>query len=276
MLFEKKKCKECGSTYDVVLATCPKCKHADEEFENYKIPTHLVWLPIWKQLTIFALGLIGLQIVSLILELIFYRFIDPESVSFLNVINSTRYAIIALAIGAVFIGSFSSLKNSFKKWYPYLIGIGGMIVIYVFDVAYGSIIKSVYPTTTDNGNQQAAVSLIQSYPIMSVLIIGLLGPVVEELTYRVGLFTFLRRVNRWLPYIVTCIVFALIHFSFGGTKDEMINELLNLPSYIFAGAVFCLLYDFFGLSASLTAHISNNLLSVLLTLLFSAISNGNS
>ena len=39
------------------------------------------------------------------------------------------------------------------------------------------------------------------------------------------------------------------------------RELLNIPDYILAGVIFAALYDHFGIGASTTAHVMNNLLS---------------
>ena len=266
MLFGNKICENCGSSYDKALDTCPACKTRDANFKSYGVPKNMVWLSTWKQIVIFAIGLVGLQLISLLLEFILMVFMDPNSTEFLLYINLFRYVIAAGGIACVLIGSFSSFKNSFKKWYPYLIGLGAVFVIYGFNIYYNLIINYIYPTST-NANQEAANSLIVSYPVVCVLLLGILGPVVEEFTYRVGLFTFMCRIKKWVAYLVTIIVFALIHFNFFATGEEMINELLNLPTYMFSGAVFCVLYDLFGLSASLTCHITNNLFSILITLL---------
>ena len=97
------------------------------------------------------------------------------------------------------------------------------------------------------------------------------------MTYRVGLFSFLMRTKRWLAYMVTIIVFAFIHFDFTsiltgiqtGVWDTLINEILNLPEYMMAGAVLCVLYDTCGLSASIIAHVGNNLFSIFLYIISS-------
>lgn len=266
MLFGNKKCENCGSSYDKALDTCPACKTRDSNFLSYGVPKHMVWLTTWKQVVIFAIGLVGLQLISLILELIFMVFLDPNSTEFLLYINLFRYVIAAGGIVCVLIGSFSAFKDSFKKWYPYLIGLGAVFLIYGFNIYYGMIVDYFYPTTT-NANQQAANTLITTYPIVCAFLLGILGPVVEEFTYRVGLFTFMCRIKKWVAYVVAILIFALIHFNFFATGDAMINELLNLPTYMFSGAVFCVLYDLFGLSSSLTCHIANNLFSLFITLL---------
>ena len=109
--------------------------------------------------------------------------------------------------------------------------------------------------------------MVKTYPLLSVLILGFLGPAVEEFTYRVGLFSFLTRVHKALAYAVTIVIFGLIHFDFTATGANMVNELIHLPIYMFSGAALCVLYDFMGLSASLSAHVTNNLLSIIPTIL---------
>jgi len=116
-----------------------------------------------------------------------------------------------------------------------------------------------------NQNQTAIISLVQQLPLVSFITFVWLGPIVEEWTYRLGLFQYLRSVNRWLAYFVTLTLFGLIHFDF--SASNLLNELYNLPLYLVAGAWFCWLYDRFGLKVALTAHITNNFLSIIAILI---------
>jgi membrane protease YdiL (CAAX protease family) len=113
----------------------------------------------------------------------------------------------------------------------------------------------------DNQNQAAIVRLVKDSPIISLVTFGLLGPIVEEWTYRLGLFQYLKSRNKWFAYLLTLTIFGLIHFDF--TSTNLTNELLNLPIYLVAGAWFCFLYDRFGLQVAMSTHIFNNLLSVM-------------
>lgn len=266
MLFSKKNCSDCGSNYDIVDATCPVCGHRDENFETLGIPKNVTWLPWPKQIIIFAIGLIGLNLMSIIGELIFMHFIDPNSVTYLTVINVFRYAICALAICLVIFKDFKKFKDAFIKWQPYLIGVGFAAAILISQVIINLFIQSLHPTTTSD-NQQAVVSVITAYPVLSIFLLGIVGPLVEEFTYRIGLFTFLRRVNVFLAYIVTSLVFGLIHFNFFATGDALINELLNLPSYVISGFLLTLAYDKFGFACSSVAHIVNNLFSIVVSMI---------
>ena len=70
MLFGKKNCSHCGSNYDVVDATCPTCHERDENFDTLGIPKNIIWLPVYKQLILFAVGLVGLNVAGIFMELI--------------------------------------------------------------------------------------------------------------------------------------------------------------------------------------------------------------
>jgi membrane protease YdiL (CAAX protease family) len=112
-----------------------------------------------------------------------------------------------------------------------------------------------------NQNQAAIVRLVKDSPIISLITFGLLGPIVEEWTYRLGLFQYLKGRSKWIAYLVTLTIFGFIHFDFNAAN--LTNELLNLPIYLVAGAWFCFLYDRFGLQVAMATHIFNNLLSIM-------------
>ena len=269
MLFKKKKCENCQSEYDVVEATCPACGTQNEEVQKLRINQNIIWLPWWRQLLIFLIGILGLQIAATVLSIIFLQTLGDTLEASLTV-NALAYV---LALGGIAIGLYPYYKRclgSFKKWLPYVIGLAGAIAIYLLNAFYGSII-SQFIETTNNENESTAESMLTAYPAISMIMIVILGPVCEELTYRVGLFSLLKRVNTALAYVVVAVIFGFIHFNFGAIfGGNIVNELANLPFYMGAGLVMCYLYDKFGLAASLTAHITNNLISSLLALFVGA------
>ena len=276
MLFGQKNCTECGSKYDVVQPTCPACGHRDENFETLGIPKYVIWMSWWKQLLLFVIGLIGLNILSVLGELIFRNFMNTESVEYVLVINAFRYVLAAGAMAFVIWRDWKNFTPSVNRWWTYLAGVGFAWGLIITSIIVNLIIDFCYPTTT-NQNQTLVNELIGSYPLISILLLGILGPIVEEFTYRVGLFTLLRRVNIWVAYIVTPFIFALIHFNFfAGSAEAYINELLNLPSYIIAGVALTVIYDKFGLSASVVAHCGNNLISIFFTIIGRLAQNGQS
>ena len=133
---------------------------------------------------------------------------------------------------------------------------------------YNLIIQSFYPNLTENENQKAIESMISIYPVLSGIMIVVLAPVLEEITYRFGLFGIGYHKNKCIGFILSSLVFGLIHTNFFGVTEELlIIELLNFPSYVISG--FILSYAFYkenSLVPSMTAHAINNLFAFLSSL----------
>lgn len=234
---------------------------------------NLTFLKTWKYLVLFLLGLFGLSIVQYVTSIVtsmiaggIYGYETSKyhtftySPTYTMIINGVAYVVI-FSIFMVFASKdISEYLKSFKKWQPYVAGLIGFAIIIAFSVIYNSILSMAGIKTTDNANETAVNSVVGSFPLSSLLILAFIGPICEELTYRVGLFTFLRRINGILAYVVTIAIFALIHFDF--QSETIVNELLNLPFYAFTAFVFSFLYERFGLAGSLTAHVVNNFISI--------------
>ena len=271
MLFGKKNCKHCGSSYDVAEDTCPACHQPNEDFDRLGLSRNVVWLPYLKQVLLFAIGYLGLDLIALLVQLFLGSFFEEPDATYFTILNTVRYTGIFAVMIIIITPYMKKFLVTFKKLIPYLIGILGAMGLIGFAIIYGNIINLIYPTETSD-NQQIANEMISAYPILCLLVLGIVGPIVEEITYRVGVFTFFLRINKWAAYLVTAVIFAFIHFNFfAGTAEGYINELLNLPSYLFAGLFLCFLYHKFGLASSVTAHILNNLYSVVMMIILNAI-----
>ena len=262
MLFGTKKCQKCESEYDVASPTCPVCDAPDTRYEERKIPSSMTWLPWKKQIIIFLIGSLGLSLVATFVA----TFVTDEGFDLL-ITNFIAYLVAVLAL-VIFIGKdFLKLKPFFKQAYPYIVGGLGCLLLYLFTGFYGMVINSFHEMSV-NANESTAETFINQWPVLAFLVIVLLGPICEELTYRLGLFSLLYRVKPWVAYLVSIILFGLIHFNVKSfdNKELLLNEFLNLPFYFFAGALFCFTYHKWGLAASLSAHLLNNLLTFLLVI----------
>ena len=127
-----------------------------------------------------------------------------------------------------------------------------------------SLLISIWYKGDSNANQIDAESLVVVYPIPAFILFCFLGPICEELTYRVGLYSLLRRFNKYLALVLTTIVFALIHYRFN--NEDVVSELWSIPSYLVAGFILTYAYEKGGLPSSLTAHVIYNLVSFVITL----------
>ena len=264
MLFGNKICEECGESYDKALASCPKCHKENKEFLDSKVTKKVVWLPLLQQILLFIVGNIGLSIISLMVQIILESTLGSDSVYFSPLTSTFSYVFLIFGLLAIVFKYFNCFKSSFNKIAPYLWGLLGGVILIITSIAYSNIINLIHPTT-GNDNQSAVVDMITLLPITSVIVLGIIGPICEEFTYRVGLFNFFLRIKPWLAYFVTILVFGLIHFNIRST--DIVNELLNLPSYMIAGGILSFFYHKFGLASSMTAHVTNNLFSVIVNII---------
>ncbi|MBR5750131.1 MAG: CPBP family intramembrane metalloprotease [Bacilli bacterium] len=262
--FEKKECPKCGHKYDALQPACPKCQ---EPFETERaVPFNKVtFTNPWIEIALFLTGWLGLRLVVSIVGKILSELINNgtlvmtnlEANSALNFIVYGTLFPIVLGIAVLYLPKIS---KSFAK--PEMLwGIMVFIVVLGFNIVWGTITKDIGANTNDN--QERVNDLAKMNLPLSLLFLGVIGPIVEEFTYRVGLFNFTRRINRVLGYVVSALVFGLIHMSFDATSDPL-SEWLSYPIYVFAGLSFAFAYEKWGLGASALAHITNNVFSLLL------------
>jgi membrane protease YdiL (CAAX protease family) len=235
-----------------------------------------IWpLPINLQIIVFGLGFLGLSIIAtslnFLLDWIVTLSINGEpiiidQISKSTIVNTVSYFILFIILLSIvfpylkkYLSTFIDLSNIFK-------GIGFGLLIIAAGIALNLLYMLLNVELEPNINQEMVSSMMIRYPLPSVLAFVIAGPIVEELTYRWGLFAAIYRKNRLLAYIFTFMIFGLIHFNFA--TDNIVNELLNLPFYTLAGILFCYAYERHGLHVAIYAHIINNGVSFIVTLYF--------
>ena len=274
-MFRRVICPNCQTRIDDASYTCPVCNH---KFEKNRKNRAITLVPFWKQIVLFLVGFLFFQVFATVFSIIvqsialmeygagtfaYYNFV--YSVKSSALINFISYFVVFGVLSALLIADAHELTKSFKNWRPVVAGLIGLGAILLFNMIYNSILSITGMTLTDNANENSLNSIVSQYPILSLVVFGVVGPICEEITYRVGLFSFFNRINKILAYVLTIIVFAFIHFDFA--SSTIINELLNMPLYGFAAFVFCYLYDRYGFAGSLYAHVSNNVLSIATTII---------
>lgn len=272
-------CTKCGEYYDAYETMCPKCQTENESDESKRIPKKLLMLRSLTQFALFVVGWLGLSLVSTIVLSIWAATIGkanqipftdvlanldayPEMLLWSNIIT---YLTIFLIMFFILLPSLKTIYKTLRGSNPYLLGniFGVCLVIINFIITF---LTSSLTEGTPNNNQSSLQSMISMQPVICLIIFGIVGPIVEELTYRVGLFAFLNRTGKlWVAYIISTIFFALIHFDFGA--DNILNEFINLPSYLVAGLLLCFAYQKGGLATSSIAHIINNVTSVIFVII---------
>lgn len=238
-----------------------------------------------KKLILFLLGFLGMYIIIIAFQILnlfslaFSAFDVNLIVNQLNFITNSDVMINYMVYATTFVimlpiigpQSLRKILLEFKLNDNIKQGIAFGIILVSATIIYNNLIRLIVPNLTENQNEAAVEGIIIANPFLSAIVVTILGPVVEEFTYRFGLFGSIRKKSRVFAYIATILVFSLIHFNFAcETTDEWIIELLNLPSYMIAAAILCYAYDRkTTLSVSMIAHIFNNGFSVLMTLIAS-------
>lgn len=254
--------------------------------ENYQNENKgVIEIPLMKNLLLFLIGWLGLSVFASIISVIITSIINVKDASesltvTLNcIVNFGAYLLIFvslfIAMGKDLIKKVFIDYTKFKK---VLKGILFGIIVLGAQIVYNLIIQNLVPGITSNNNQTNVVDMVHSQPIMMFISVVILAPICEEITYRLGLFGAIYKKNRILAHILAALFFGLLHSIFLSTDiftasgEEMINELLNLPSYIIPGLIFSIAYENEkSLTTSITAHMVNNLVSFISVLTASQI-----
>ncbi len=260
-MFKNIKCQQCQTMYDEAFNECPNC-HAKNESQdsNFK---HIQVLSWPKQIGLFVMGLGGFELLGLIISAILVKTgLVDKNVGLANMLlNTLCYAILFISLLGIVNKGIPKLLKSFKKLEPFIAGALCFVFILVTGALYSFILNVAGVKIANNDNQQAVTNSSNAFPILGYIIFGFIGPICEELTYRVGLFSFSKRISKWLAYPITIIVFSLIHFNFRAAS--LVNELYNLPYYILAAFALTFTYDKYGFAGSTFAHVLNNVVSLL-------------
>ena len=268
MFFKRTNCPNCNSRFDEMLDYCPFCGIRNEEHSDFKRRHPMTFLPWYLELVLALTGLIGFSLLNIIFSLLLRSTYQDDAGYGLMLINTLSYLAFFLIIFVIIFtrsGYRRDILSKFKIPTAYMWAGIGFAALLAFSYTYGIIIQVFFPDIGEGGNQSAVVDMVTRYPLISILIVGIIGPICEEVAYRVGLFTLLRRVHPSVAYIGTALIFGFIHFDF--TSTDLVTEIVYLQEYMFAGLCFSFVYEKKGFAASTLAHISNNMLSIVMIVL---------
>ena len=266
MLFKETKCPNCGAYHDPTLKQCPGCHNDNELFALNRLPKRVLFLHPIAQIAVF---LIGFAYVGMLFGQLFFGIITvftpwPEEIKSLVIVSLTYFVMLCGLLVVPLLTRRKLFISKYNNVTDYVYGVAYAVTIVAVGTIIASIIELFYKGGT-NVNQTAAESIIINYPIIAFVVLGFIGPICEEFTYRIGLYSFLRRINKYLAFAITVIVFAFIHFDF--TAENMIDELVSLPSYLACGFILTQAYEHRGPACSMTAHITYNLFACITVLL---------
>lgn len=114
-----------------------------------------------------------------------------------------------------------------------------------------------------NLNDTALITQITAAPRIMALVVIFLSPFIEEVLFRGLIFGWLREHSRAVGYVVSCLLFALLHVWEYALFNHDIYYLLLMVQYIVPGFIFTWAYDHSGsLWTSIAAHAAVNALAV--------------
>ncbi|MDO5330341.1 MAG: type II CAAX endopeptidase family protein [Bacillota bacterium] len=272
--FHRTTCAECGESYDSTMSGCPHCHARNAELgesTRFRNDLHVDWI---YNIAFLLVGLIGFQIIGTIVQLFISPYYQSGALSENEanmMVNGIAYGFlfVVLALMVYFSRSWREYLRSYCSLKTWGVAVLGFLGLLAASVIWNLIKQLLVESSGDNANQSTIVDLVKLFPAASVLVFGILGPLCEEITYRSGLFSLLKRVNRPFAYIVSAFIFGSIHFDWSCLANisenysNFLNELVNLPDYIFAGVILAFVYDRWGIGASSGAHAFNNLYSVI-------------
>ena len=266
--------------------------------QSYKRPRAflLIFIYYLSTLIISLFIQIGIIIVNTILEYLLSIKIDT---AILNSLSMTLTYLATLIFLIPF--SFQILKNDFKIAFkkPFKIFFFSAVFFLGFTVLSDlyyiyiepNIIKlfvklnfldqNIVNSNTVSGNQQSIESLLQNKVSALILIpsIIIIGPFVEELIFRKGLFRAINFKNNIINILISGLIFALIHVLTtifatvlyiisgidGYNFQHIILELIYLWGYFLSGIMLGTIYVLTGQNITIVfiVHLLNNLIATL-------------
>lgn len=220
-------------------------------------PFNNVQLNVWKEALLFAIG--NAFVLSLIATIVGAMLVNMNDIDKKGAMMLISYSILFVFLVLIVRTDIKPLLSKFKNWVPYVVGIAFGLTILLLSEGYMRFVN-LFINTGVGGNEAGIRAIIARYPVASIFIFGLIGPVCEELTYRMGVFNLIKRWHRVPAYIFTGLLFGIIHMDFTG---NIALEFIVLPNYIMPGVLLCVAYDLFDLPCSYTAHVTNNLAVIL-------------
>lgn len=118
-----------------------------------------------------------------------------------------------------------------------------------------------------NLNDVTIAAQVHAAPRMTMLIVIVLAPFVEEVLFRGLVFGCLREKSRIAAYIISCVLFAFAHVWTFALSDWDISYFVLMLQYLVPGVVFAWAYDHSSsLWSAILLHAAVNALSVFVIL----------
>ena len=181
-------------------------------------------------------------------------------------LNLLYFSVNLLAIAVIFRRFLAASFQEFdEKWVRIVVVfVLGFAAYYGTNLLLGMLIAHFFPDF-GNANDGGIAALARENYTLTAISTVLLVPIAEECMHRGAIFGGIYRKNRPLAYVISTIIFALVHIDgFFGMVDGKIL-LLNFLQYVPAGVLLAAAYDISGsIFAPVFIHMTVNLLGILL------------
>jgi len=180
-------------------------------------------------------------------------------------LNLTYFFINFLILGVIFRRFLTASFREFdEKWVRILVVfVVGFCLYWVISLLLGKLITYLYPDF-GNANDTGIQNLAKENYFLTAVGTVLLVPLAEECMHRGAIFGGLYRRNRLLAYVISTVLFALVHIDgyFGMVDGKIL--LLNFLQYVPAGLILAAAYDISGsVFAPIFIHMAVNLIGIL-------------
>ena len=140
----------------------------------------------------------------------------------------------------------------------------GMVALYGLNELVYRLTRLLIENRT-NLNDMAISAQIDDAPRTTLLIVIFLAPFVEEVLFRGLVFGGLKAKNRALAYVVSCVLFALLHVWQFAVVSQDVTYLLLMVQYLVPGLVLAAVCDRSDtLWAPLVLHMAANAMAALI------------
>ena len=140
--------------------------------------------------------------------------------------------------------------------------LAGLVALYGLNELVYRLTRLVVDNRT-NLNDVSISAQIDDAPAMTVVIVILLAPFVEEVLFRGLVFGNLKGKSRAAGYLVSCLLFALLHVWQFALVNQDITYFLLMVQYLVPGLVLAWTYEHSGtLWTAIALHAAANALSV--------------
>jgi len=159
-----------------------------------------------------------------------------ERFNLIGMMNFIMYLVLCSILLSL---SYHSFKNDFKKvnnWFKLILKMFACLFLTFSAAAIGNILVGILGTGGQSQNQQAVQSAITAMPLFMIITVTFLGPITEEIVFRLALMNILpnKPIFGFINILFSSLIFGGIHVLRGGW--------LHIIPYFLMGLVFGIMY----------------------------------